>query len=67
MRLEVIVLVALLIVVALLIIVVLSLIAVGLLSMWRVNVEEQLPAEVIWLALGIIGFSIVLVFLSTYI
>jgi hypothetical protein len=61
MRLEVIVLVALLI------IVVWSLITVGLLSMWRVNVEDQLPANVIWLVLGIIGFSTVLIFLSTYI
>ena len=67
MRLEKIVLVALLIGVALLISVVWSLISLGLLSMWRVNVENQLPAYVIWLVLGIIGFSTVLIFLSTYI
>jgi hypothetical protein len=67
MRLEVIVLVALLTIVALLISVVWSLISLGLLSMWRVNVENQLPAYVIWLVLGIIGFSTVLIFLSTYI
>ena len=66
-RLEVIVLAVLLIIVPLLIIVALSLIAVGLLSMWRVNCEDQLPAKVIWLPVGIIGFTIFLVFLSTFI
>ena len=47
-----------------------SLIYLALLSVWKVNVGDQLPADVIglsWLSLGIIGFGTVLVFLSTYI
>ena len=44
-----------------------SLIALALLSVWKVNVGVQLPAGVIWLSLGIIGFSAVLVLYSAYI
>ena len=43
-----------------------SLIALSLFSIWNES-EDQLPAGVIWLTFGIIGFSTVLVFLSTYI
>jgi hypothetical protein len=43
-----------------------SLIALALLSVWKVNVGDQVPADVIWLPLGIIGFGTVLVFLSPY-
>jgi hypothetical protein len=44
-----------------------SLIALSLFSIWNENIAEQFPADVIRLLLGIIGFSSVLVFLSTYI
>jgi hypothetical protein len=44
-----------------------SLIALTLFSIWNENLVEQFPPGVIWLVVGIIGFSTVLLFLSTYI
>jgi hypothetical protein len=49
-----------------LVIVVWSLIALSLLSIWKENLD-QLPAGIIWLSLGIIGFSSVIVVLSAYV
>ena len=49
------------VVLAAFVIVVGSLIVLSLLSLWKV-----VPADVIWLTLGIIGFGSFLVFLSTY-
>jgi hypothetical protein len=47
-----------------LVIVVWSLIALSLFSMWPENLEDQLPVGIIWLSLGIIGFSSVLVLVA---
>jgi hypothetical protein len=48
------------------VVVVWSLIALSLLSIWKENLD-QLPAGIIWLSLGIIGFSGVIVVLSAYV
>jgi hypothetical protein len=47
-----------------LVIIVWSLIALTLFSMWTENLEDHLPGGIIWLSLGIIGFSSVLVLLA---
>jgi hypothetical protein len=53
------------VILALLVIVVWSLVALPLFSIWTEGVE--IPGGIIWLALGIIGFSAVLVLYSAYI
>jgi len=53
------------VVLALLVIVVWSLVALPVLSIWTEGIE--IPGGIIWLVLGIIGFSAVLVLYSAYI
>jgi|GEM_PF-2572827 hypothetical protein len=47
-----------------LVIIVWSLIALSLFSMWTENLEDHVPRGIVWLSLGIIGFSSVLVLLA---